>query len=92
MTEIESRNSGGDPMDQVRKAQAAARAAEAQPEPPAWGDVGQGAGRGTDPDLFTPQNLQDHAFYMKHKDAILAAARRGELPGQPNHATGPAGN
>jgi hypothetical protein len=40
---------------------------------------------------FTEANLRDRAFYETNKQAILAAMKRGELPGQSNYTTGPTG-
>jgi hypothetical protein len=40
---------------------------------------------------FTEANLRDRAFYETNKQAIFAALKRGELPGQANHTTGPTG-
>lgn len=89
-----------DPRIQIRnsltaeeyQAQAAAqREARQAAEPePTWGQVGQGAGLNQDlRGPFDPSRLADHRYYLEHKAEILAAAARGELPGQHNYTTTP---
>lgn len=70
--------------EQYEAERAARVAARASSEPePTWGQVGQGAGMNTDRrGPFDPSRLADHRYYMEHKAEILAAAIRGEMPGQ----------
>jgi hypothetical protein len=77
-------------IDQA-KARMAARRAEPAPEQE-WGNVGQGAGRGTVDESFTVANLNNFTFWTEHRDQILEAARKQELPGQANSAAGPNDN
>ena len=91
MSEFTSRNSDGKiPSPAEARARAAEiRAAAIEPEPSrVFGNVNQGARDSVD-ETFSSSNLGSFTFYQAHKAEIIAAAARGELPGQPNHATSP---
>ena len=66
--------------EQWAAAQAQAReAAQSEPET-GWGDVGQGVG--LQQDTAAPLDLtrlDDHTYWLAHKQAFLDAAARGEL-------------
>ena len=46
---------------------------------PKFGDVGQGVRSESAQRVYTLAEISDHAFYMKHKDDILAAQREGRI-------------
>jgi hypothetical protein len=86
MSQFETRNS--QTAEEWQQDQAERRMA-ATPEPgPLFGNIGQGTREIVD-ETFSVANLSNHAFYMKHKADILAAAARQELPGMANFAAGP---
>ena len=55
-------------------------AAFPQTTKPAFGNVGQGATRGESAQrVYTLAEIQNHEFFMKHKDDILLAQREGRI-------------
>jgi hypothetical protein len=47
---------------------------------PTFGNVGQGATRGENAQrVYTTTEIQNHEFFMKHKDDILLAQREGRI-------------
>ncbi len=79
-------------LDELEAEQAAAREAAPSAPEPSWGNVGQGQRGDINAGAFTAENLSNHAFYLANKEAILAANKRQELPGQVNHTTTPLDN
>lgn len=71
------------------EAQRAAARQAAQPAPaPAFGNIGQGATLNQDTTgPFDPAKLGNFAYWTEHKAEILAAAVRGDLPGQTENYT-----
>lgn len=46
---------------------------------PVFGDVGQGSRTDSAQRVYTTQEINDHTFFSKHKDDILAAYKEGRI-------------